>query len=111
MNMLDQVLNALTILAWVLFILYLLLSMLRGFQAGGVGGAVGSITRWRVLIALFVVIAISLLSASLVNAAAAAGGLNHHLRFSDSNRYGLFTVYILARLHSHYRHLPSPVVR
>jgi regulator of protease activity HflC (stomatin/prohibitin superfamily) len=64
--MLDQVLNALTILAWALFILYLLLSMLRGFQAGGVGGAIGSITRWRVLIALFVVIAISLLSASLV---------------------------------------------
>jgi regulator of protease activity HflC (stomatin/prohibitin superfamily) len=66
MNMLDQVLNALTILAWVLFILYLLLTMLRGFQAGGVGGAIGSITRWRVLIALIVVIAISLLSASLV---------------------------------------------
>ena len=66
MNMLDQVLNALTILAWALFILYLVLSMLRGFQAGGVGGAIGSITRWRVLIALLVVIAISLLSASLV---------------------------------------------
>ena len=66
MNMLDQVLNALTILAWVLFVLYLLLSTLRGFQAGGVGGAIGSITRWRVLIALLLVIAISLLSASLV---------------------------------------------
>jgi len=64
--MLDQVLNALTILAWVLFVLYLLLSTLRGLQAGGVGGAIGSITRWRVLIALLLVIAISLLSASLV---------------------------------------------
>ena len=66
MNMLDQVLNALTILAWVLFLLYLVLSSIRGFQAGGVGGAIGSITRWRVLIALLLVIAISLLSASLV---------------------------------------------
>jgi len=66
MNMLDQVLNTLTILAWVLFVLYLLLSTLRGLQAGGVGGAIGSITRWRVLIALLLVIAISLLSASLV---------------------------------------------
>jgi len=64
--MLDQVLNTLTILAWVLFVLYLLLSTLRGLQAGGVGGAIGSITRWRVLIALLLVIAISLLSASLV---------------------------------------------
>ena len=64
--MLDQVLNTLTILAWVLFVLYLLLSSLRGFQAGGVGGAIGSITRWRVLIALLLVIGISLLSASLV---------------------------------------------
>jgi regulator of protease activity HflC (stomatin/prohibitin superfamily) len=66
MNMLDQVLNALTILSWVLLVLYLLLSSLRGFQAGGVGGAIGSITRWRVLIALLLVIGISLLSASLV---------------------------------------------
>ena len=64
--MLDQVLNALTILAWVLLVLYLLLSSLRGFQAGGVGGAIGSITRWRVLIALLLVIGISFLSASLV---------------------------------------------
>jgi len=64
--MLDQVLNTLTILAWVLFVLYLLFSMLRGFQAGGMGSAIGSITRWRVLIALLLVIAISLLSASLV---------------------------------------------
>ena len=64
--MLDQVLNALTILSWVLLVLYLLLSSLRGFQAGGVGGAIGSITRWRVLIALLLVIGISLLSASLV---------------------------------------------
>jgi len=66
MNMLDQVLNALTILAWVLFVLYLLFSTLRGFQAGGVSGAIGSVTRWRVLIALLLVIGISLLSASLV---------------------------------------------
>ena len=64
--MLDQVLNTLTILAWVLFVLYLLFSTLRGFQAGGVGGAIGSVTRWRVLIALLLVIGISLLSASLV---------------------------------------------
>ena len=64
--MLDQVLNALTILAWVLFVLYLLFSTLRGFQAGGVSGAIGSVTRWRVLIALLLVIGISLLSASLV---------------------------------------------
>ena len=66
MNMLDQVLNVVTILAWVVLILYLLFASLRGFQAGGVSGAIGSITRWRVLIALLLVIAISLLSASLV---------------------------------------------
>lgn len=66
MNMLDQVLNALTILAWALLLLYLLFSFIRGFQAGGIGEAVRSITRWRVLVALLLVIAITLLSASLV---------------------------------------------
>jgi regulator of protease activity HflC (stomatin/prohibitin superfamily) len=64
--MLDQVLNVLTILAWVVFILYLLFVLLRGLQAGGVNGAIASITRWRVLSVLLLVIAISLLSASLV---------------------------------------------
>jgi regulator of protease activity HflC (stomatin/prohibitin superfamily) len=64
--MLDQLLNYLTIIAWVLFAFFVLIIIVRGFQAGGARGAFRSLFSLSVLLALAVVLAISLLSASLV---------------------------------------------
>jgi regulator of protease activity HflC (stomatin/prohibitin superfamily) len=64
--MLDQLLNYLTIIAWVIFGFFVLILVVRGFQLGGARGALVSLLSIRVLLALTVVLAISLLSVSLV---------------------------------------------
>ncbi|MDX1438194.1 MAG: prohibitin family protein, partial [Anaerolineales bacterium] len=64
--MLDNVLSTVIILGWIVFVLFLLLVGLRGFQMGGARGAFQAVTRPRVLIVLVLILALSLVSASLV---------------------------------------------
>jgi regulator of protease activity HflC (stomatin/prohibitin superfamily) len=64
--MLDQLLNYLTIAAWVIFVIFIILIIVRGFQVGGAREALRSLLSIRVLIALVIVLGISLLSVSLV---------------------------------------------
>ncbi|MBN1149416.1 MAG: hypothetical protein JXA78_19295 [Anaerolineales bacterium] len=64
--MLDQLLNFVSIIAWAWFGLFVVLVALRTFQSEGVRGALGILVSLRVIIAFVVVLAISLLSASLV---------------------------------------------
>lgn len=64
--MLDNVLGTIIILGWIVFVLFLLLVALRGFQTGGTRGAFRSVARPRVLIVLVLILALSLVSASLV---------------------------------------------
>ena len=64
--MLDQLLNYLTIAAWVVFAIIIILTFVRGFQEAGVRGGLRSLFTVRVFVALLVVLGISLLSASLI---------------------------------------------
>ena len=64
--MLDQLLNFVSIIAWIWFGLFVVLVSLRSFQSDGARGAISVLLSLRVIIALVIVVAISLLSASLV---------------------------------------------
>jgi len=64
--MLDQLLNVITLIAWVWLVLFVILVALRGYQEGGVNEVVRDIFSFRIIIAIVVVLGISMLSASLV---------------------------------------------
>lgn len=64
--MLDNLLNALTVFAWVLFIIFLAFITLRAFQKGGAREVLYALTRGRVLLGLLITLSLTLISASLV---------------------------------------------
>jgi regulator of protease activity HflC (stomatin/prohibitin superfamily) len=64
--MLDNLLNVLTIIAWALFGVFLVLFILRAFQRGGVQEASRALFTGRVIVPLFLALALTLLSASLI---------------------------------------------
>jgi regulator of protease activity HflC (stomatin/prohibitin superfamily) len=64
--MLDKLLNAVTLIAWVLFFLILILYALRGYQRGGFAEGARSMTRGWIILILLITLSITLLSASLV---------------------------------------------
>ena len=64
--MLDQLLQYIAIIAWILFGFFVIILIVRGYQDGGTRGALRSLFSIRVFIALAVVLSISLLSAALV---------------------------------------------
>lgn len=64
--MLDNLLNVLTIIAWALFSVFLVVFILRAFQRGGIQEAIGALFTGRVIIPLFLALALTMLSASLV---------------------------------------------
>src|SRR5512134_1376137 len=64
--MLDNLLNAVTLIAWVLLFFVLILYALRGYQRGGVVEGARALTRGRIILMLLITLGITLLSASLV---------------------------------------------
>jgi len=64
--LLDQSLNFIAYAAWILFLLILALIFLRGFQVGGLREGFRTLLSWRVVVSFLVVLALSLLSWSLV---------------------------------------------
>lgn len=64
--MLDQLLAFIAIVAWVWFILVVALITVRAYQSRGLRGATRAFFSFRVMLALFMATALSLLSASLV---------------------------------------------
>lgn len=64
--MLDQLLNFITIAAWVVFVILLAILVIRAFQKGGPREAIRTFGRGRVLLALLIALGLTLLSASLV---------------------------------------------
>lgn len=64
--MLDNLLNVLSYLGWAFFGFLVIALTARGFQSGGVRGAVRMLTTGRVFLAFVVALAISLISTSLV---------------------------------------------
>jgi len=64
--MLDNVLNVITIAAWVFFAFMVAILALRAFQVGGVREALKALTSWRILLTLLITLSLTLLSASLV---------------------------------------------
>lgn len=64
--MIDQMLNLLAVIAWFWFVLVVILLLLRGYQAGGFRSALRAFLSWRIVIALMIALALTLLSASLV---------------------------------------------
>jgi regulator of protease activity HflC (stomatin/prohibitin superfamily) len=64
--MLDNLLNVLTIIAWAFFGVFLVVFILRAFQRGGVREASRAFFTGRVIIPLFLALALTMLSASLV---------------------------------------------
>lgn len=64
--MLDQLLSVIAIIAWLWFILVVGLITVRAYQARGFLGAARAIFSFRVMLALVMAVALSLLSASLV---------------------------------------------
>ena len=64
--MLDNLLNALSAIAWAIFALLVAYLAFQAFQTGGIRNAVKALTTRRVIIAFVVALALSLLSASLV---------------------------------------------
>jgi regulator of protease activity HflC (stomatin/prohibitin superfamily) len=64
--MLDQLLNFITIAAWIIFVLVLGYLVLQALQKGGPREAIKVFGRGRVILALLVVLGLTILSASLV---------------------------------------------
>lgn len=64
--MLDQLLNFITLFAWVFFLLAVGIIALRAFQKGGPREAARAVTRGRIIAALLFTVGVTLLSASLV---------------------------------------------
>lgn len=64
--MLDDLLTGVTITAWVVFVVYLVLVAIRGYQIGGMKEAGREIISVRVIGLLVVIVLMTLLSASLI---------------------------------------------
>ena len=64
--MLDNLLTGVTLVAWGVFVVYLILVALRGYQVGGTREAGKELISGRVLAILVILILLSLFSASLV---------------------------------------------
>jgi len=64
--MLDQLLNFVSITAWILFAVFVGFTVVRAFQYGGLREGIRSLGRPWIIISLLLVVGISLLSASLV---------------------------------------------
>lgn len=64
--MLDGLLNALTVIAWIFFLLFIGLMALRALQYGGAREALLVLTTRRAIISFLLAVAITLVSASLV---------------------------------------------
>lgn len=64
--MLDDLLTGVTITAWVVFVLYLVLVAIRGYQIGGMKEAGREVLSVRVIGLLVVIVLLTLLSASLI---------------------------------------------
>jgi regulator of protease activity HflC (stomatin/prohibitin superfamily) len=64
--MLDNLLNAITVAAWVFFAFMVAILALRAFQIGGLRESIRALTSWRVLLTLLITLFLTLLSASLV---------------------------------------------
>ena len=64
--MLDQLLNFVSLTAWILFAVFVIITVIRAFQYGGLREGVRSLGRPWIIISLLLVVSISLLSASLV---------------------------------------------
>jgi len=64
--MLDQLLNFVSITAWILFAVFVGFTVVRAFQYGGLQEGIRSLGRPWIIISLLLVVGISLLSASLV---------------------------------------------
>lgn len=64
--MLDNLLNFVSLFAWILFLLFLVYSFIKAFHEGGIREAIKVLTTRRILGALFLVLAITLLSGALV---------------------------------------------
>jgi regulator of protease activity HflC (stomatin/prohibitin superfamily) len=64
--MLDQLLNFVSITAWILFAVFVFFTVVRAFQYGGLQEGARSLGRPWIIISLLVVVGLSLLSSSLV---------------------------------------------
>jgi regulator of protease activity HflC (stomatin/prohibitin superfamily) len=64
--MLDQLLNFVSITAWIVFAVFVFFTVVRAFQYGGLQEGIRSLGRPWIIISLLLVFGISLLSASLV---------------------------------------------
>jgi regulator of protease activity HflC (stomatin/prohibitin superfamily) len=64
--MLDQLLNVIAIVAWAWFALVVVVIAIRAYQAGGLRELGLSLISMRVILALFVALVLSMLSASLI---------------------------------------------
>lgn len=64
--MLDNLLNGVTLVAWLVFVLYLLLVALRGYQFGGMREAGREVVSIRTIGVFLVLLVLSMLNASLV---------------------------------------------
>jgi regulator of protease activity HflC (stomatin/prohibitin superfamily) len=64
--MLDQLLNFIAIASWAIFAFFVIINVVRGFQYGGLREGLHTLTHAWVLIGFFILIIISMLSASLV---------------------------------------------
>ena len=64
--MLDRLLNYLTIIAWIILVLYVVLAFIRTFRLFGWKEALNGLLSFRVLAIVVILIAISLLNISLV---------------------------------------------
>jgi regulator of protease activity HflC (stomatin/prohibitin superfamily) len=64
--MLDQLLNFVSITAWILFAAFVFFTVVRAFQYGGLQEGIHSLGRPWIIISLLLVVGISLLSTSLV---------------------------------------------
>lgn len=64
--LLDRFLTLINYIAWIGFLFTVLILIARAFQYGGVKEAVRALTTWRVLIAFFVALALTLVSSGLI---------------------------------------------
>ena len=64
--LLDRFLNFIIYIAWIGFLFMVLILAVRAFQYGGAKEAVRALTNWRVFIAFFVAIALTLVSSAFV---------------------------------------------
>jgi prohibitin 2 len=64
--MLDKLLDIITVVAWIWYVLFIIFLAIKGYQTNGIKGALEGIISVRFIVALIVVLMVSLLSVSLV---------------------------------------------